>query len=246
MTVAERSSVRFGGTRIDYAIRRSRRRGTVSVVVDPTDGVVLTAPARTPVTRLDAVVHTKAPWIVQRLRRVSDIPPPLPAREFTSGETFLYLGRQYRLRVEPEAREVGPLVMSAGWLHVRLPPGLDAEHSAAFVRAALVDWYRRRARERLPEVVATWARRLDVAVADVLVRDQRKRWASCDARGTLRFNWRVIQAPASGVAYVVAHELVHLLHRDHSAAFWRTLGRVMPDYEKRRAALRAIGPRLEW
>jgi predicted metal-dependent hydrolase len=81
---------------------------------------------------------------------------------------------------------------------------------------------------------------------DVLVRDQRKRWASCDDSGVLRFNWRVIQAPMRLVDYVVAHELVHLRHREHTAAFWARLGVVMPDYEARKEALRRLGPRLQW
>ena len=246
MIAVERSSVQYGGTRIDYTIRRSRRRATVSIAVDPRDGVVLTSPAATSIEKLDRLVHVKAPWIVQRLRRQSDRPPPLPAREFTSGETFLYLGRQYRLRVVSESSTALPLSLRRGWMHVLVPRGLGGEHRPAFVRAALVDWYTRRGRERLPAMVTTWAPKLGVSVGDVLVRDQKKRWASCDARGTLRINWRIVQAPIGCIAYVVAHELVHLIHREHSALFWTALGRVMPDYEKQRAALRTVGPRLAW
>jgi len=247
MIVAERSSVQFGGTRIDYAIRRSQRRRTVSIVVEPHEGVVLTSPAGTPIERLDRLVHVKAPWIVQRLRRQSALPPPLPAREFASGETFLYLGRQYRLRVDADdSAGVGPLALKAGWMHVRLPQGLPVEHHPNYARASLIDWYRRRAGERLPEMADGWARRLGCDLRDVLVREQKKRWASCDVGGTLRVNWRVIQAPRSCVEYVLVHELVHFTHRDHSSAFWRALGRVMADYERRRAALREIGPRLAW
>src|SRR5207249_3149454 len=96
MTVTERSEVKFGGIRIAYGVRRSPRRTTVSIVVDPNEGVVVRAPARTPMERLDRVVHAKARWIVERLNgRATHRPTP---REFVSGESFLYLGRQYRLR----------------------------------------------------------------------------------------------------------------------------------------------------
>ena len=80
----------------------------------------------------------------------------------------------------------------------------------------------------------------------MLVRDQRKRWASCDKHGVIRFNWRIIQAPMRLVDYVVAHELVHLLHRDHTPEFCARLGRAMPDYEGRRERLRALGRGYEW
>jgi predicted metal-dependent hydrolase len=128
----------------------------------------------------------------------------------------------------------GPLVVAA-------PVG-----SAAAVRKAVVTWYRHHAAERLPERAAIWARKMGVTVPVVLIRDQRRRWGSCDPKGNLRFNWRIVQAPMRLVDYVVAHELVHLAHRNHTAAFWAALGRVMPDYEARREALRGMGARLEW
>jgi hypothetical protein len=80
----------------------------------------------------------------------------------------------------------------------------------------------------------------------VLVREQRTRWGSADAKSNLRFNWRIVQAPARLLDYVVAHELVHLLHADHTRDFWATLGRVMPDYEARREKLRVMGRAMVW
>ena len=68
----------------------------------------------------------------------------------------------------------------------------------------------------------------------VLIRDHRRRWGSCDPKSNLRFNRRIVQAPMRLVDYVVAHELVHLANRNHTAAFWAALGRVMPDYAARR------------
>ena len=62
----------------------------------------------------------------------------------------------------------------------------------------------------------------------------------------LRLNWRIVQAPIRLIEYVVAHEVVHVLHADHDRAFWSFPGRVMPDYEMRRARLRELGPALEW
>jgi predicted metal-dependent hydrolase len=245
MNGAERSVVQFGGTQIEYAIRRSRRRGTVSIAVDPAEGVVLTSPSETPVEKLDRLVHLKAPWIVRRLRRQSDV-PPAPAREFVSGETYLYFGRQYRLRLVVDSPEVGPICLRAGWLHLRVPHGLKEAHRAGYVRAALIDWYQRRAAERLPEQVYGLAERMRLPVRRVAIRDQKARWASCDARGVVRLNWRIVQAARSCIEYVIAHELVHLEHRDHSPEFWAQLGRTMPDYEQRRQILRGLGPRLVW
>jgi predicted metal-dependent hydrolase len=239
----ERSAVQWGHTSIPYAVRRSGRRGTVSIAIDPREGVLLTAPSATSLDRLDRVVRTKAAWIVQRLRRQSDLPPPPAPREFVSGETFLYLGRQYRLRLGPGRDSVA---MRQGRLDVGVYGRTGDADRAERLRRALVGWYRQRAAERLPEIVTKWARRLKASVTDVSVSDQRSRWGSCDAKGVLRINWRIIQAPRMCIEYVVAHETTHVEYANHSPAFWAALGRAMPDYEQRRARLRELGPSLVW
>lgn len=240
----ERSEVRFGSKTIEYSIRRSSRRGTVSIAIDPTEGVLVTAPSPAPVGRLDEIVHAKATWIVQRLKRQSDL-PPTQQKEFVSGETFLYLGRQYRLRLDRD-HEPRPLRLDNGWLRIPLPSHLAEQHRSGYVRAALIDWYKRNAGKRIPQRILHWAGKLDVKAPEMLLVEPRKRWGSASSSGTVRINWRIIQAPLSLVDYVVAHELTHLRHPDHTPDFWRALERVMSDYEKRKVALRAIGPCLDW
>ena len=121
----EKSEIQFGRMTIGYAIRRSTRRRTVSITVDPREEVVLLAPVGIPVDRLDRVVHRKARWIVGKLRRGASLPPALPLREFVSGETFRYLGRQYRLRVASEASGRPSVSLRGGWLRVGVPRGLE-------------------------------------------------------------------------------------------------------------------------
>jgi predicted metal-dependent hydrolase len=245
MAAVERSQVRYGTKTIAYAIRRSTRRATVSIAIDPTEGVLVTAPGPAPIRRLDDIVHAKASWIIQRLKRQSDLPPAPCSKEFVSGETFLYLGRQHRLRVDLHVAP-RPLRMDHGWLRASAPRKLDDADRAAFMRAALLDWYKAHAERKLPQRTAAWAEKLGIALPEVIVSDPRKRWGSASPSGAIRLNWRIIQAPISLVDYVVAHELVHLRHPNHTAAFWAELGRVMPDYEVRKARLRATGSSMDW
>ena len=240
--VTETSSVSWGGTRLKYAIHRSaRRRKTVAVTVDQAGSILVVAPERLAVARLDAIVVRKAGWIVRRLRRTEDHNPPPAPREFVSGESVLYLGRHYRLKVRPD--ETGPARLRGGWLHVPAPAGAQ---QAARVRTAMIAWFRRHAAVRLPERAEAWRTKAGVAPPRVVIADQRKRWGSCDHRGTIRLNWRIVQAPMRLVDYVVVHELVHLRHRGHGRDYWQAVGRVMPDYERRREDLRQWGTRLAW
>ncbi len=241
MTAPETSAVAWGGTLLPYAIRRSaRRKKTVAVTVDPAGRVLVVAPERLATDRLDAIVRRKAAWIARRLGDADAHGPP-PAREFVSGESVLYLGRHYRLKVHPA--ETGDARLRGGWLHVPSPAGAG---QAAHVRAALIAWLRRHAAARLPERVAAWRAKTGVPLPRVVIADQRKRWGSCDHRGTIRLNWRIVQAPMRLVDYVVVHELVHLRHRGHGRAYWQAVGRVMPDYEGRRRDLTRRGVDLTW
>ena len=241
-TAPETSAVTWGGRRLPYIIRRSsRRKKTVAVTVDPGGRIMVAAPVPVATTRLDAIVTRKAAWIVQRLRRAEGHGPTPAPREFVSGESVLYLGRHYRLKVQ--AGETGVARLRGGWLHVPAPVGAQ---QAAHVRAALVSWLRGHAAERLPERVEAWRAKAGVSPSRVVVADQRKRWGSCDHRGTIRLNWRIVQAPMRLVDYVVVHELVHLRHRGHGRDYWQAVGRVMPDYERRREDLRRRGSMLAW
>ena len=238
----ETSAITWGDTRLTYSIRRSaRRKKTVAVTVDPAGGVLLVAPEDFPTSRLDEVARRKAGWIVQRLRGVESNGVPPSPREFVSGESVLYLGRHYRLKVHPGG--TGEAKLRGGWLHVPAPAG---EGQQDHVRGALVSWLRRHAAERLPERVEMWRPKAGVEMPRVVISDQKRRWGSCDRSGTIRLNWRIIQAPMRLVDYVVVHELVHLRHRGHGRDYWQALGRIMPDYERRREDLRQRGVGLAW
>lgn len=239
-----RSRVQFGRTTIDYAIERSPKRRTVGVAVEATKGVVITAPRGVAVERLDRIVKAKGAWIVNQLRRVAELEPAC-TKELVSGESFAYLGRNHRLRVV-EAVESKPAKLERGWLVVPVAGGLAGAERLAAIEQAIREWYVERASERLDARAGEWARLAGVELAGVRVRDQQERWGSCDIDGLLRFNWRIIQAPLRLVDYVVAHEVVHVLHHDHGRAFWAKLAALMPDYERRKDELRTLGPRLVW
>ena len=237
--VARRAPVEPAG---QGGLRRSaRRKKTVAVIVEPTGSVLVVAPERLSIDRLDAIVTRKAQWIIRRRRRTEGYGPPLSPREFVSGESVLYLGRNYRLKVHPG--ETGAAKLRGGWLHVPAPAGAQ---QAAHVRAALVSWLRRHASVRLPERVAVRQPKAGIPLPRIIVANQQRRWGSCDQCGTTRLNWRIIQAPMRLVDYVVVHELVHLRHRGHGRDYWQAVGRVMPDYERRREDLRACGVGLAW
>ncbi len=237
----ERRAVRFGSRDIAFAVERSGRRRTLSIVVERA-GVVVKAPTSVDGAAIDAAVRARAPWIVGKLSGFDALAPEPPPRRYVSGESYSFLGRGLRLRVAVGDGARARVHIAGGWLWVTLPADLDGAARAPAVRAALVGWYRARAAEALPPRVDVYAERLGVPPPAVHVAGQDKRWGSCTAAGVLRLNWRVVMAPLALVDYVVAHEVCHLAVRDHSPAFWRLMDRVLPDWAARKARLGVEGP----
>lgn len=240
--MTEKDAVQFGDTRIAYSVVRSRRRKkTVQITLDPLEGVVVAAPMRTSAKSLREIVERRAGWIV---RRSSDsILHPRP-KEFVSGESLPYLGRQVRLFVE-HADVPKVSVRFDHWsFHITVPANLNGDERRPAIARTVERWYRKRAQARLDDRVDLWSKILACKRPRVLTRDQRQRWGSCGPDGTLRFNWRIVMAEPALMDYVVVHELLHLRIRNHSQDFWAAMAAAMPDYRERRARLRDTGPYL--
>lgn len=101
-----------------------------------------------------------------------------------------------------------------------------------------------RARERLVAASDGYAARIDRHVSAVTLRDTRSRWGSCTSQGRLMYSWRLIMAPPNVLDYVAAHEVAHLVHLDHSQAFWSLVDDLFGDHRKERAWLREHGGAL--
>lgn len=235
----------FGSTVIEYTVRRSRRRRkTVEIAVDPVDGVLVAAPAFATNAEVESIMRRRAPWIFRRLAEVENGDGAAPQREWVTGETFLYLGRHYRLRlIDSDGRHPGTVRLLGRWLEVPQPQCEQKDEARRQVIRAVERWYREHAETKFLQRVALYASRLGVRPNQVLVRSQAKRWGSCGRDGTLRFNWRIIMAPLSLVDYVVVHELCHLRYPSHDRRFWLLLATVIPDYQERRKAMRENGAR---
>ncbi len=125
-------------------------------------------------------------------------------------------------------------------------PELGPDLKRIAVRSGLRHWYRVHAKQQFPNRAIVLAAALGVAAPTVNIVDQSKRWGSCDARGRIRLNWRLVMAPMSLVDYVIAHEVCHLLEHNHSRHFWRKLEIILPDYESRARQLDRLGHLFIW
>jgi predicted metal-dependent hydrolase len=230
----------FGTRRIAYRLIRGQRK-RVRIAITPDMAVTVSAPVRARDAQIEELLHKKAHWIVRTLDRIKTF-HPLPApKQYVSGETMLYLGRQYRLKVEQG--EPAPARLKGRFLLVNVANKGDA--TAA--KRAVENWYRIRAEEtfrRYLEKCTEVTARHGVPSAEITLRKMQTRWGSCSSKGRVTINTNLIQAPVHCIEYVIMHELCHLKHHNHSKAFYHLLSLCMPDWPKRKEALhRVVIPR---
>lgn len=231
-------SIEHDGATIRYTVVRSaRRRKTLTITIDPGNGVRVLVPARTPNAEIEAIVRKRAGWI---LRKFAEERPEPQHKPLETGDTLHYLGSEVRLLVQFTSDEAPTVSLDSGVLTVACPVRLPDKDRAAAIRWALLGWYRERAAELLWGSVERWQPRVGVSAAHISIGDQKTRWGSCSSKGSLRFNLRLAMVHQALIDYVAVHELCHLLEANHSESFWQHVRQFMPDFEDRRRRLRQI------
>lgn len=218
-------------------IRTNRKRSASISLSD--EMVKVTVPSTLSENRIRDLVSKQTPWIQQKLQEQSDRPNLTP-REYVSGETLAYLGKNYKLKV---LKGKSPTIkMHLGYLEVTVPE--DAADPKTSIRLLLTDWYKSNAEKRLIEKTKRFSKIIGVRPNSVCVKDYKSRWGSCSASGDISYNWRIVMASHRIVDYVVVHELCHLIEHNHAARYWRLVGNVISDYKDCREWLKDNGFKL--
>jgi predicted metal-dependent hydrolase len=180
-------------------------------------------------------VRKRAPWIQRQKRFFSQFQPRTPERKYVSGETHLYLGRQYKLKIVPDVQQQVKLHRRRLIVQSLKPEQRDA------TKTLVEQWYHERAQAKFRERLALCQQRFskpeDFEPAGLVIMRLRQRWGSMTPTGKLILNWILIRASVEAIDYVITHELCHMRHNAHGGPFFDLLDRVMPDWERRRLKL---------
>lgn len=227
-----------GNTVIPYDVRQSSKATHRKIVVTPA-GVEVVIPAGSPLEGPQGVgryVENKRRWVFDAVREVEEKHRALLTQRYASGAKLQYRGRWLMLDVQQgETNEVA--ISCRSKFHVVVPSELDGERKLEAVREAFDRWLRARALNDLERFGRQHEATLGLEAAGYRLSDARSRWGSCGRDNVIRAHWRLVQAPTPAFEYVVAHEVAHLLHRNHSPRFWSALGRTLPDWADRKAIL---------
>ena len=218
-------SVQFGSREIVFQISFSQRK-TLGITITPEMEVLVKAPLDTSVEKIKEKILKKAPWIIKQQSFFLAFHPKITERKYLSGETHLYLGRQYRLQItignKNEVRYRGRFieVMTK-----------DKAKTGELLRL----WYREKAKAKFAEIsepLIQIFKKYNVEPKGIFIQEMPTRWGSCTAKGKIILNPELIKAPKACIQYVIIHELCHLIHHNHTQQFIDLQTKEMPDWEK--------------
>ena len=233
-------SIQFGTTTINYDIVYSNKRKNATLSVYPLKLVEIRVPSNLEQDHIQNLVRKKAHWVMKQILWFDEIVQMDTIKEHVNGESYLYLGRQYRLKIiknheKPQAKLIGK------YLTVWLPENIPKNKEKKTAKAAIWKWYREQANKKIAETIKTYSKKLGISQPTYKIKNQYKRWGSCTKKDELIFNFRIAMAPIALLQYIVAHEMCHIKNKDHSNKFWKQLQTIMPDYEQRKERLRKEG-----
>ncbi len=217
---------------IDELIRSTRK--SISLSVTREGRLVVRAPKRASMAVIEEAVKKRSLWILEKQQQSLARLDRFPVHVYAEGEAFLFLGKDLTLYYSANAKKA----FASG--SVLFVPANKREKAAQAVET----WYKEQARVHFASRLEYFSAAMGVRYTSLRLSSAAARWGSCGVNGSINLAWRLVAAPDWAVDYVVVHELAHILNRDHSAAFWAEVGRILPDYKKRRKALNEYAPLL--
>ncbi|MBU4340632.1 MAG: M48 family metallopeptidase [Euryarchaeota archaeon] len=220
-----------------YNIQRSNKRRKLTITVERDRNVIVHAPEGISDEKIRQVVEAKRQWIYEKIghpQKYQDLPHP-PGKELVSGESALYLGRQYRIEMVKTGLSE---IQFAQRFFIPATQGKERKE-------VLREWYISKAKEKIIPRVKHHAHELGVIFNKVKIVDNRYRWGSCTMNNNINFNWRLIKAPMFVIDYIIVHELAHLIETNHTHKFRNIVRAQSPTMEKAKAWLKENGQLLE-
>jgi len=213
------------GDSVPLLVRRHpQARRLILRLSDDGHGAVVTIPKSARFEDGVDMARRKSDWI---RRQLSKRPETVV---FADGVAVPYLDSPHVIRHMPHGRGV-----------VRADGELRIAGRGEHLNRRLTDWFKAQARSEITVRAHAKAGQVDKHISRITIRDTRSRWGSCGAGGTLNFSWRLILAPEHVLDYVVAHEVAHLVHRDHGADFWALSASLTDHQDLARDWLNAFG-----
>lgn len=228
----KQSTFKYGDYTYNYYLVREDRK-TVSLTVQPSLNIILRCPSNYTVAKREEFLKRKWHWMEGQHRELRRYQSKKQPKEYVSGESFLYLGRQYKLVVQKGKKDA--VSLTKGRITIQTASTTDDK---AQNKKLLDTWYKDRAEQIFQERYKDMLKKFSFDFTPSLViRKMDKRWGSFLAKKKILLNPELIKASKECIDYVITHELCHMRYHNHSQAYFRFLNSKFPNWEKTKEKL---------
>ena len=220
-----KENIRFGSKQIDFQVIFSNRK-TLGITVMPDLSVKVIAPVDTSIEKIKEKLFKKAPWIIKQQSYFLSFQPRTTERKYIAGETHLYLGRQYRLKIN--VGKIYSVKLKGQFIIV-------TTDDKSILKDMVKSWYLNHARSvfrNIADPIIEKFKNYNIEPSSIVLREMPTRWGSCTPKGKIILNPELVKAPKGCIEYVIIHELCHLIHHYHTQKFIDLQTKEMPDWEK--------------
>lgn len=234
----EKHTVKYNRKTIEFEIHRKKVKN-INLNVRPDLSVVVSANNNVPVDFILNFVKDKAPWIIKNINYFRNVQSEnIVKKDYVSGETFKYLGKQYRLKVnEVDASQNEGVKYFQGYIYLYIKDKKNYSRK----KKLLNDWFKEKARLNFKESLDRMYRLIEkygIGKPEIQMRTMKARWGSCIRdKNLIILNYELIKAPRFCIDYVILHELIHFKYRNHDSNFYTFLTALMPDWKQRKEIL---------
>ena len=220
----------------DLLIKRTRRKKTLSIIIRD-QKVILSAPKYVSDQEIDKILESKFAWIQKKLT-IEKEDLKLNKKYYTSGEIFLYLGKEYYLDIKKSTKS--DIYIS----HNKLIIETTNFDNNNFVKNEIRSWYMKKAMEKIKLIHKHYEIIMNLKSNKLIFGEYKSKWGSCNIKKVISYDWRIIMSPITVINYVVVHEISHILHPNHSKYFWSLVEKYIKDYKEPRKWLRLNSKKL--
>lgn len=221
---------------VEIRVEKTDRRKTVSIIIERDGSVRVLAPTSADDDKIQEAVQSKQYQIFSKLAQWKALNQGKVKREFVNGQSYLYLGRNYKLDLV-DNQEV-PLKLSGGYFR------LDRKHHEK-ADQIFKAFFKEKAEQKIIERLKLISEKFTLKPSSVKVMDLQNRWASWTPKNGLIFHWKCAMAPISVLDYIITHEMVHLEYPNHSQEFWNELDKKMPNFREKEEWLKRNGVKMD-
>ena len=220
----------------DLLIKRTRRKKTLSIIIRD-QKVILSTPKHVSDQEINKILESKLAWIQKKLT-IEKEDFKLNKKYYTSGEIFLYLGKEYYLDIKKNTKS--DIYISHNKLIIETTNFDDNN----LVKNEIRSWYMKKAKERIELIHKHYEIIMNLKSNKLIFGEYKSKWGSCNIKKVISYDWRIIMSPITVINYIVVHEISHLLHPNHSKYFWSLVEKYIKDYKEPRKWLRLNSKKL--